>query len=198
MAAWSVRASFHAICHPFVGACRLSFGSADESRRRIRRTASRDRRHTQPNAIALRPAGRTEIEAGLSPILLEARSRAILRRATVPSTTLRNAQSGVCRRRPSLVHELRICCGSDTRRLKNGHRCLVSGDLRSRSYRRQRGKPETRQSGGRSVPVDAAPRCRCDCAAGRPGPIQRRETQSLHDDGRIRFLQARGIRTCRP
>jgi len=196
MATWNVRAIFRHFGNPHAATCRPQGRLADESPNRIRRTANRadDRFHAE--ACAFGHAGQTPVQTPLLPILLKERLQTVTVRATLPRRPARNAGHAARVWRRSPVREPAFCSERDTRRLENGHRCLVSGGLRA-TCKRQRGRPETRQSGGQSVPVDAAPRCRCHHRADRPVLIRSQQALLPQDDGRTAFLQVRGIPTCR-
>ncbi|GEM_PF-2755455 len=88
------------------------------------------------------------------------------------------------------IHQPRSGHETDTGRAERGHRCLVSGGLVATYRKRQRGEPETRQSGGQSVPVGAGPRCRCQGGAGRQSPTAGQHKYCPHGNRRMRFLQA--------
>lgn len=100
-------------------------------------------------------------------------------------------------RSSSQLHQPRSGHETDTGRAEDGHRCPVSGCLGATCRKRQRGEPETRQSGGQSVPVGAGPRCRCQRGAGRQSPTAGQDKYRPHGNRRMRLLQARGIPTCR-
>lgn len=105
--------------------------------------------------------------------------------------------TGCARCVSSRIHEPGTGRGTDIRRAEIGHRRPASGSLRATSCKRQRGRPEARQSGGQSVPVGAAPRCRCCCAGSRQESVSARKTRSVHHRERMQLLQTRGVPRCR-
>jgi hypothetical protein len=197
MAAWNVRSLFRDFGKPHAPTCRPQGRLVDESPNRIRRTATRLGDRFRAKACGARHAGQTPVQTPRLPILPEARLQTITVRASLLRRLPRNAGHAARVWRRSPVREPAFCSGRETHQLESGHRCLVSGGLRAISCKRQRGRPETRQSGGQSVPVDAAPRCRCHHRADRSAQARRPGPQALQNDGRTAFLQVRGNSTCR-
>lgn len=105
--------------------------------------------------------------------------------------------TGCARCVSSWIHEPGTGRGTEIRRAETGHRRPASGSLRATSCKRQRGRPEARQSGGQSVPVGAAPRCRCYCPRSRKERVSVRKTRSVHHREGMQLLQTRGVPTCR-
>jgi hypothetical protein len=200
MAAWKVRASFHNSCHPLTVRCGGTVRIANASPTHIRCAPRPTRREQRVRCAVLPFADRPPIQMPLpqSPLKPASRASAMVAKGTAasgrPQYGLRG--SGCSQPLSTCGHGAGAGRETGTRRVDSGLRRPVSGSLGRTSCKRQRGRPETRQSGGQSVPMDAAPRCRCFRRARRLQPIPRSEAQSPRGEGRRRPLQARGIPIC--
>ncbi len=199
MAVWKVRASFLGFNRPLAVSCSFSL-------RRVRASptgtgnAARDASPVSYRVNpSLLPPVQSRIRASAPQIFPATPAGELIGMVTRRPPIRRHAWRPVrCERRPGLhVHGSRSAHETDTRRAENGRRRPASGNPRATSCKRQRGRSETRQSGGHSVPVGAAPRCRCHRGADRQSPMAERAEHSPHPSGWMRLLQVGGIRTCR-
>lgn len=191
MAPWKVRASFLDFNRPLAVSCSFSLRRIGANPTGIGNATRRDASPVSYSVNpSLLPTVQTPIRASAPQISPATPAGELIGTVTRRPPRRRRAwRPARCERRPGLhVHQSRSAHETNTRRAESGRRRPVSGNPRATSCKRQRGRPETRQSGGHSVPVGAAPRCRCHRGADRQSPMAKRVEHS-HPSGWMRLLQ---------